>query len=102
MADKGHSLWLEHVMDLRRKASMPRTNVLAKDLEVAIALLEKDVSLYQDASGKVFPVESKKMSVTDMCPPAVRQRIKDFGPKRFGTYEAIRVDVYNWLADNLL
>ena len=41
------------------------------------------------------------MGLTDMCPPALRQRIKDFGPERFGIYEAMRVEVYNWLADNL-
>ena len=34
-------------------------------------------------------------------PPALRQRIKDFGSERFGAYEAIRVEIYNWLADNL-
>ena len=38
MADKGHSLRLEHVTDLRRKAFAPRTCVPAKDLELAIAL----------------------------------------------------------------
>ena len=36
-----------------------------------------------------------------MCQPALRQRIKDFGFERFGIYDAIRVEVYNWIADNL-
>ena len=63
----------------------------AKDLELAIALWEKEVSLYEDASGELFPFENRKMSLTDMCPLALRQRIKDFGPERVGTYEAIRV-----------
>ena len=38
MADKGHSLRLENVTDLRRKAFAPRTGVPAKDLELAAAL----------------------------------------------------------------
>ena len=42
--------------DLRRKAFTPRTCVLAQDLKIAIALWEKDVSLYQDASGELFPL----------------------------------------------
>ena len=92
---------LEQVTDLRRKAFAPRTSVPAKDMEIAVALKEKDVSLYEDASGELFLVENLKMGLTDMCPPALRQRIIDFGPERFGTYEAIRLEVYNWLADNL-
>ena len=55
MADKGCSLRLEHVADLRRKAFAPRAGVPAKDLELAIALCEKEVSLYEDASGGMFP-----------------------------------------------
>ena len=51
MADKGHSLRLEHITDLRRKACAQRTSFPAKDLELAVALWEKDVSLYADASG---------------------------------------------------
>ena len=70
---------LEHVTDLRRKAFAPRTSVLTKDLGIAVALLEKDVSLYKDASGELFAVENMKMGFADMCPPALRQRIKDFG-----------------------
>ena len=101
MADKGYSLRLEHVTYLRRKPFAPRTGVPAKDLELAVALWEKEVFLYEDASGELFLAENRKMSLTDMCPLGLRQRIKDFGPERFGTYEAIRVEVYNWLAENL-
>ena len=58
MADTGHSLRLENVTDLRRKAFAPRTGVAAKDLELAIALQEKDVFLHEDASAELFPAEN--------------------------------------------
>ena len=45
MTDKGYSLRLEHVTDLRRKAFAPRIGVAATDLQLAIALWEKEVSL---------------------------------------------------------
>jgi len=41
------------------------------------------------------------MLLTDMMPPAIRQRIKDLkGPGRFDTYEAVRAEALIWLADN--
>ena len=57
IADKSHSLRFEHVTDQRRKAFSPKTGVLAKDRELAIALWEKEVSLYEDASAELFPAE---------------------------------------------
>ena len=56
---------------------------------------------FEEASASTFEPDLKIMLLTDMCPPALRQRIKDFGPERFNTYEAIRAEVLIWLADNL-
>ena len=54
---------------------------------------------FEEASDSTFEPDLKIMLLTDMCPPALRQRIKDFGPERFGTYAAIRAEALNWLAD---
>ena len=68
---------------------------------MAITLWEKEVLQFEEASNETFQPKLKVMLLTDMCPPALRQRIEDFGAERFGTYEAIRAEALNWLADNL-
>ena len=100
MADKGHSLRLEHVTDMLRKAHSSKACVPAKDLELAISLLEKYVIQFEDASGEIFLPALRIMHLTDMCPLTLRQRSTDFGEARFGTYEAIKVEIFSWLADN--
>ena len=87
MADKGHSLRDVHIMEMRRKVYATKASVAAKDLELAISVWEKEVLQFEEASNSTFELELKIMLLTDMCPPALRQRIKDFGPERFGTYE---------------
>ena len=76
MAAKGHSLRLEHVTDMRRKAHSPKACVPANDLELAISLWEKEVLQFEEASGEIFPPALRTMHLTDMCisPPAKDQR----------------------------
>ena len=101
MADKGHSLRDDHVMDMQRKAYASKSPVAAKDLELAISVWEKEVSQFEEASGNTMEPKMRTILLTDMCPLPLRQRIKDFGPERFSSYEAIRAEALNWLADNL-
>ena len=80
MADKGHSLRDDHVMDMQRKAYASKSPVAAKDLELAISVWEKEVSQFEEASGNTMEPKMRIIFLTDMCPLPLRQRIKDSGP----------------------
>ena len=54
LADKGHSLRDEHVMTMRRRVMAPKTSVPAKDLELAILALEKEVLQFEEAADETF------------------------------------------------
>ena len=58
MADKGHSLRLEHVNDMGHKSFSLKASVLTNDLELGNALSEKVVTQYEEASGDQFPLEN--------------------------------------------
>ena len=102
MADKGHSLRDKHVVGMRRRVMAPRTNVPAKDLELAILTWETEVLRFEEAADETFDEKSRLMFLTDMLPPVLRQRVEDLkGPGRFDTYEAVRAEALIWLADNV-
>ena len=103
MAAKGHSLRLEHVTDMRRKAHSPKACVPAKDLELAISLWEKDVLQFEEASAEIFPPALRTMHLTSRtCARKPFDNGSDgFGEARFGTYEAIEVEILSWLADEV-
>ena len=87
LADKGHSLRDEHVMTMRRRVMAPKASVPAKDLEFAILAWEKEVLQFEEAADETFDEKNRLMLLTDMMPPAIRQRIKDLkGPGRFDNY----------------
>ena len=100
LADKGQSRRDLHVMDMQRKAYAARSTVVATDLEMAIVDWEKEVTQFEEASGKTMESSQRIIIFIDMLPLLLRQRIKDFSEK-FKTYEAIRAEVLIWLADNL-
>ena len=88
IADKGHSLRQEHVTDMRCKAHSPKACVPANNLELAIPWKKKRCSLRRP-SARCFRPRSGPCT----------SRSKDFGEARFGTYEAIKVEILSLLAD---
>ena len=71
-------------------------------MEFAILAWEKEVLQFEEAADETFDEKNRLMLLTDMMPPAIRQRIKDLkGPGRFDTYEAVRAEALMWLADNV-
>ena len=100
LSDKGHSRRTRNVADMQRKAYATRSVVAAKDLESAILEYEKDVMQFEEASGKRIDPDQRLIILTDMLPPALCQRIKDFADK-FKTYDDTRAEALNWLADHL-
>ena len=59
-------------MALREKAYGPRKAVLAKDLEVAIALLEKDFSYFSRATSKRISDANLRLMLVNICPERSR------------------------------
>ena len=98
MADKGHSLRQQHQNVLRRKAYFPKTISNLKEVERYIALWETDVDLFVSATKEHFPEENRKMLIVDMCPDALRKHLKErTNPTH--SYEHIKIEISDWLAD---
>ena len=80
MADKGYSLRLEQVKDLRRAAYSPKPAVPAKDLELAITEWVADVARFEEASGHPHVEELRRLNLQEMCPEKLRDNIRGCGP----------------------
>lgn len=98
LADRGHSLRVQHVHALRRKAYFPKVVMQLKDVENQINLWEKDVELFTTATGEVFPEPNKKMNLVDMCPERLRSILKE-REHRLPTYQDVKTEIADWLAD---
>ena len=101
LADSGHSMRDEHVMNMRRRLMVAKASVPTKDLEIAIINFEKEIQMYEDASGETFSPIDRTLVLKEMLPAPLRQRVKDLkGNGRFETYEQIRAEALIWIADN--
>ena len=101
LADNGHSMRDKHVMGMRRKLNIPRSSVPTKDLEIAIINYEKEIQMYEDASGETFSPIDKVLTLKEIFPAPLRQRVEDLkGNGRFETYEQIRAEALIWIADS--
>ena len=98
LAERGHSLRPSHVNQLQKKALWPREAVASKDLEQAIASWERDVLLWEGASqGERMPVSHRKLTLEEMCPERLRAHLRLLGPEKLQTYEAMRIEISDWL-----
>ena len=77
MADKGDSLRPAHANALRTKAFGPPKVVPAKDFEATMAVWDADIARYERATGETLPPAHYRMSVEDMCPERLRNRLRD-------------------------
>ena len=89
MTDRGDSLRPAHANALRTNAFGPPTAVPAKELEATIALWDADVARYERATGEVLPPAHYRMSLEDMCPERLRNRLRDWA-ERWPTIDDVR------------
>ena len=101
LADRAHSLREENVQQILLKAYGPKTSVAAKNLESAIASWEIDVRNLQDATGEKFPERNRRLGLINMCPDRLREYLRAYGKDRFESYELIKREVVDWLADEV-
>ena len=66
LADSGHSMRDEHVMSMRRRLMVPKASVPIKDLEIAIINFEKEIQMYEDASGETFSPIDRTLVLKEM------------------------------------
>ena len=100
MADKGHSQRDAHIMTLREKAYNPRKAVQPKDLEIAIALWEKDVAYFSRATGERISEPNVKLMLINMCPERLRYHLK-LRSDRLTDYDDIKTEIVEWLAEEI-
>ena len=88
---------------LQKTALYPNGNapVLAKDLEVAIAHWEGDIQRWEAASGERMLPSQRKLCLEEMCPERLRAHLRLIGPDKLHTYEAMRAEIADWLAEDL-
>ena len=99
LAERGHSWRPSHIKGLMKKAMWPRDAVASKDLEQAIANLEKDVQLWEDSSGEQVLLAHRKLALEEKCPERFRAHLRIPGPEKIQTYEAMRVEIADWLLE---
>ena len=68
LAERGFFLRSTHVHDIMKSTALPRAAVQPKELEIAIAVLENDVHMYEAASSEKVTVPQRKFNLQEMCP----------------------------------
>ena len=101
MAERGFSLRPNHVHELMKKAVFPKAAVQIKDLEMAIAAWEKDVWTYEAASSETIPASQRRLNLLEMCPEQLKKHLKMLGPEKLATYEAMKSEIADWVADEM-
>ena len=101
LAERGFSLRPAHINALMRSALWPRAVTPLKDLEMAIAKWETDVHTYETAASTKVSVDQMKLNLEEMCPEALRKHLKLLGPEKLSTYEAMRAEIAEWVADEV-
>ena len=85
-------------MTLREKAYNPRKNVQLKDLEIAIALWEKDVAYFSRATGERISEANLRLMLTNMCPERLRYHFK-LRADKLTDYDDIKTEIVEWLSE---
>ena len=101
LAERGFSLRPAHINALMRSALWPRSATPLKDLEMAIAMWETDVHTYETAASAKVSAEQKKLNLEEMCPEALRKHLRLLGPEKLSSYEAMRAEIAEWVADEV-
>ena len=100
LTERADSLRPAHVKALQKTAMYPRENVQAKDLEIAVAQWEGDVQRWEFASNERMQDSHRRLCLEDMCPERLKTHLKLVSDK-LPTYEAIRAEIADWLAEDL-
>ena len=101
LAERGFSLRPTHINALMKSALWPRAAVPLKDLEMAIAMWETDVHTYETAASEKVPLAQRKLNLEEMCPESLRKHLKLLGPEKLSSYEAMRAEIAEWVADEV-
>ena len=97
----GIHLTPSHVNGLMKKPLWPRDAVASKDLEQAIANWERDVQLWEEASQERVFLAHRKLALEEMCPELFRAHLRILGLEKLQTYEAMRIEIADWLFEEL-
>ena len=100
LAERGFSLRPTHVHELMRAAVFPRAMVQPKELEMAVATWEKDVQIYETASSETIPASQRRLNLLEMCPEQLKKHLKMVGSDKL-TYEAMKAEIADWVADEV-
>ena len=73
--------------------------VPAKDFQIAIALWENDIQIYEASSSEKISVTHGKFNLEEMCPEPLRKHLLLIGAEKLATYELMRAEIADWLAD---
>ena len=84
-----------------KSALWHRAAVPLKDLEMAIAMWETDVYTYETAASEKVPLAQRKLNLEEMCPESLRKHLKLLGPEKLSSYEAMRAEIAEWVADEV-
>ena len=87
-------------MALREKAYGPRKAVPAKDLEVAIALSEEDVSYFSRATSERILDANLRLMLVNMCPERLRYHLKLRADKLID-YEDLKTEIVKWTGEEV-
>ena len=91
-----------HQQAMRTKSYAPRTNVLAKDFELAIMRWENGVRNFEKACAPEIILEPNRcMFLENMCPDRFRDSLTAQGPSRFPSWDALRTEISDWLQKKL-
>ena len=101
LAEHGFSLRPTHINALMKSALWPRAAVPLKDLEMAIAMWETDVHVYEAATSDKVPLAQRKVNLEEMCPESRRKHLKLLGPEKLASYEAMRAEIAEWVANEV-
>ena len=98
LADKGDSLRAAHANAFRTKVFGPPKAVPAKDLEATMAVWDADIARYERATGETLPPAHYRMSLEDMCPERLRNRLRD-RTERWPTSDDVHQEIADWLSE---
>ena len=89
-----------HINELMKLALFPAKAVQAKDLEMAIASWERDVHTYETTASEKIPDSHRRFNLMEMCPELLKKHLKMKLDKLL-TYDAIKAEIADWVADEV-
>ena len=68
---------------------------------MAIAMWDTDVHVYEAATSEKVPLALRKLNLEEMCPEPFQKHLKLLGLEKLVSYEAMRAEIAEWLADEV-